>query len=113
MDVDKNIEDRVAEEVLNEISENIRDNLKNGSNKVIIFGKEDYYREFIRFFNRKTHYYYSKKVQYSDNRPEIKKEFYFIDINYFYDKRIRELIERRQQQIKRELEKRQQKITTG
>ena len=105
MDVDKNIEDRVTEEVLDEISRNIKIGLKNGSDSVVIFGKEDYYRRFIKFFNKRTHYYYSKKMQYSNNMPEIRKGIYCVDINYFYDTRIKESIERRQQQMKKDSKK--------
>ncbi|MEK6834835.1 MAG: hypothetical protein AABX61_01070 [Nanoarchaeota archaeon] len=77
------------ESILTDISNDAKNTLKYkryGFREVLIIGAEDKYKTFIKFFNKKTNYYYSKRIQYSSgkiNIEEIAKDIYPILIDKF------------------------------
>ena len=84
MDVDKGLED-----ILLELSEDVKLRLKDSFSKVIIIGKNENYKLFIKFFNKRTGYYYSKRIEYSEVKKDIGKDIYPIFIDPIYDLRTR------------------------
>ena len=69
--------------ILIDLSEDVRKNLKDGFSKALIIGKEENYKLFRKFFNKRTHYYYSKRIEYSENKKEMEKDIYPISIDSF------------------------------
>lgn len=69
--------------ILIDLSEDIRKSLKDGFSKVLIIGKEENYQLFKKFFNKRTHYYYSKRIEYSMAKPEKHDDLYILEINGF------------------------------
>ena len=69
--------------ILTDISEDARKYLKDGFSKVLIIGKEENYQLFRKFFNKRTHSYYSKRIEYSETKKGIEKDIYPIFIDSF------------------------------
>ena len=72
--------------VLDNLCKDIKKRLKEGFSKAIVTGDKKKVRNFIVEFNKRTHHYYSKRIEYAENQKGIGKDIYPVDIN-FYDLR--------------------------
>lgn len=74
------------ETILTDLSNDSKERLKNRFSNILVIGNQDNYEIFRKFFNKKTNYYYSKRIRYSPKQisiEEIAKDIYPILIDNF------------------------------